>query len=147
MTKTTKIGTPVSYKNCYIVPVNDGFDVVDKTTGRWIHMASQRLAKWNATVWTRLSTDFDTSNPLSNKKLSKLEVVAVVIDKAIEGEEMKYSIGNGSVVINDPRNDYDLWVNAVAMTRLCLVLEEHANQPHLGPHPYARCACPSGPVI
>ena len=22
---------------------------------------------------------------------------------------MKYSIGNGSVVINDPRNDYDLW--------------------------------------
>ena len=81
MTKTTKIGTPVSYKNCYIVPVNDGFDVVDKTTGRWIHLASQRLAKWNATVWTRLSTDFDTSNPLSTKKMEKLEVVAVVIDK------------------------------------------------------------------
>ena len=81
MTKTTKIGTPVSYKNCYIVPVNDGFDVVDKTTGRWIHMASQRLAKWNATVWTRLTTDFDTSNPVSNKNMKKLEVVAVVIDK------------------------------------------------------------------
>ena len=79
--KTVKIGTPVSYKNCYIVPVNDGFDVVDKTTGRWIHLASQRLAKWNATVWTRLSTDFDTSNPLSTKKMEKLEVVAVVIDK------------------------------------------------------------------
>ena len=81
MTKTTKIGTPVVYKNCYIVPVNDGFDVVDKTTGRWIHLASQCLAKWNATVWTRLSTDFDTSNPLSTKKMEKLEVVAVVIDK------------------------------------------------------------------
>lgn len=81
MTKTTKIGTPVSYKNCYIVPVNDGFDVVDKTTGRWIHMPSQRLAKWNATVWTRLSVEFDTSNPLSNTKLTKLEVTAVVIDK------------------------------------------------------------------
>jgi len=81
MTKTTKIGTPVSYKNCYIVPVNDGFDVVDKTTGRWIHMASQRLAKWNATVWTRLTTDFDTSSPVSNKNMKKLEVVAVVIDK------------------------------------------------------------------
>jgi len=52
MTKTAKIGTPVVYKNCYIVPVNDGFDVVDKTTGRWIHLHSQRLAKWNATVWT-----------------------------------------------------------------------------------------------
>ena len=86
MTKTTKIGTPVSYKNCYIVPVNDGFDVVDKTTGRWIHMASQRLAKWNATVWTRLSVDFDTSNPLSNSKLTKLEVVAVVIDKQPKGK-------------------------------------------------------------
>jgi hypothetical protein len=84
MTKTTKIGTPVSYKNCYIVPVNDGFDVVDKTTGRWIHMASQRLAKWNATVWTRLSTDFDTSSPVSTKNMKKLEVVAVVIDKPLK---------------------------------------------------------------
>ena len=81
MTKTVKIGIPVSYKNCYIVPVNNGFDLIDKTTGRWIHLASQRLAKWNATVWTRLSTDFDTSNPLSTKKMEKLEVVAVVIDK------------------------------------------------------------------
>lgn len=84
MTKTTKIGTPVSYKNCYIVPVNDGFDLVDKTTGRWIHLPSQRLAKWNATVWTRLSVEFDTSNPLSTKKMEKLEVVAVVIDKPLK---------------------------------------------------------------
>ena len=84
MTKTVKIGIPVSYKNCYIVPVNNGFDLIDKTTGRWIHLASQRLAKWNATVWTRLSTDFDTSNPLSTKKMEKLEVVAVVIDKPLK---------------------------------------------------------------
>ena len=84
MSKTTKIGAPVAYKNCYIVPVNDGFDVVDKTTGRWIHMASQRLAKWNATVWTRLSTDFDTSSPVSTKNMKKLEVVAVVIDKPLK---------------------------------------------------------------
>ena len=82
--KTTKIGVPVSYRNCYIVPVNEGFDVVDKTSGRWIHIASQRLAKWNATVWSRLSTEFDSSNPLSNKKLNKLEVVAVVIDKPLK---------------------------------------------------------------
>ena len=84
MSKTAKIGAPVAYKNCYIVPVNDGFDVVDKTTGRWIHMASQRLAKWNATVWTRLSTDFDTSSPVSTKNMKKLEVVAVVIDKPLK---------------------------------------------------------------
>jgi hypothetical protein len=81
MTKTTKIGAPVSYKNCYIVPVNNGFDVVDKTSGRWIHLPSQRLAKWNATVWTRLSVEFDTSTPLRGKKLKTLEVTAVIIDK------------------------------------------------------------------
>jgi hypothetical protein len=84
MTKTTKIGAPVSYKNCYIVPVNDGFDVVDKTSGRWIHLPSQRLAKWNATVWTRLSVEFDTSTPLKGKKLKTLEVSAVVIDKPLK---------------------------------------------------------------
>lgn len=84
MTKTTKIGTPVSYRNCYIVPVNNGFDLIDKTSGRWIHVANQRLAKWNATVWTRLSFEFDTSNPLSNTKLTKLEVTAVVIDKPLK---------------------------------------------------------------
>ena len=79
--KTVKIGTPVSYRNCYIVPVNDGFDLIDKTSGRWIHIKSQRLAKWNATVWTRLSVEFDTSTPLSNNKITKLEMTAVVIDK------------------------------------------------------------------
>jgi hypothetical protein len=78
--KTTKIGVPVSYRNCFIVPVNEGFDVVDKTTGRWIHIASQRLAKWNATVWSRLSTEFDSSAPLAKKKLRKLEDTTVVID-------------------------------------------------------------------
>lgn len=81
--KSTAIGTPVSYRNCYIVPVNEGFDVVDKTSGRWIHIHSQRLAKWNATVWTRLSMEFDTSVPLSNSKITKLEDIAVVIDKPL----------------------------------------------------------------
>ena len=84
MTKTVKIGIPVSYKNCYIVPVNNGFDLIDKTTGRWIHLASQRLAKWNATVWTRLSVEFDTSNPLPTTTLTTLEVTAVVIDKPVK---------------------------------------------------------------
>ena len=87
MTKTVKIGIPVSYKNCYIVPVNNGFDLIDKPTGRWIHLASQRLAKWNATVWTRLSTEFDTSNPLPTTKLTTLEVTAVVIDKPVKEQK------------------------------------------------------------
>ncbi len=70
MTTTTtnrnaKIGVPTSYRNCIIVPVGKGFDVVDKTTGRWMHVPNQRTAKWNATVWTRLSEEFDTHTPLA----------------------------------------------------------------------------------
>jgi hypothetical protein len=79
--KTTKIGAPVSYKNCFIVPVNDGFDVVDKTSGRWMHIASQRMAKWNATVWTRLSSEFSVSPPVRKTKLTWLQTIAAVIDK------------------------------------------------------------------
>jgi hypothetical protein len=85
--KTTKIGAPVSYKNCFIVPVNEGFDVVDKVTGRWIHIASQRLAKWNATVWSRLSTEFDTSTPIPRQKQAELWLGAVSIDKQPKGKK------------------------------------------------------------
>ena len=63
MTTTNKIGVPTGYKGCIIVPVGGGFDVVDRASGRWMHVPSQRVAKWNATVWTRLSTEFDTSMP------------------------------------------------------------------------------------
>lgn len=62
--KPTVIGVPTGYKGCIIVPVNDGFDVVDRVTGKWMHVPSQRVAKWNATVWTRLSGEFDAHEPL-----------------------------------------------------------------------------------
>ena len=58
MTTTNKIGVPTGYKGCIIVPVGGGFDVVDRTSGRWMHVPSQRVAKWNATVWTRLRDEF-----------------------------------------------------------------------------------------
>jgi hypothetical protein len=77
--KPIKIGCPVTYKDCFILPVNDGFDVVDKRTGKWVHFSSQRLAKWNATVWTRLSKEFDDSKSLSNKKMTYLQAMAVAI--------------------------------------------------------------------
>jgi hypothetical protein len=32
--KTVTIGVPTGYKGCIIVPVNDGFDVVDRASGR-----------------------------------------------------------------------------------------------------------------
>jgi hypothetical protein len=80
MTPTTtnrnaKIGVPTSYKGCIIVPVNAGFDVVDIASGRWMHVPNQRVAKWNATVWTRLRDEFGDSEPLA--KLPKVEMAIV----------------------------------------------------------------------
>jgi hypothetical protein len=63
--KQVNIGVPTGYKGCIIVPVNDGFDVVDRASGRWMHVANQRTAKWNATVWTRLRDEFGESEPLT----------------------------------------------------------------------------------
>ena len=59
--KLPKIGVPVAYKGCWIVPVGNGFDCVDRATGRWIHLPDSRRAKWNATVWTRLRDEFGGS--------------------------------------------------------------------------------------
>jgi hypothetical protein len=73
--RNAKIGLPCSYRNCIIVPVNDGFDVVDKTTGRWMHVANQRTAKWNATVWTRLSDEFSTHEPLQTLPQAMMAIV------------------------------------------------------------------------
>ena len=73
--RNAKIGVPTSYRNCIIVPVNDGFDVVDKTTGRWMHVPNQRTAKWNATVWTRLSEEFDTHEPLQTLPHAMMAIV------------------------------------------------------------------------
>jgi hypothetical protein len=73
--RNAKIGLPCSYRNCIIVPVNDGFDVVDKTTGRWMHVANQRTAKWNATVWTRLSDEFSTHEPLAQLPHALMAIV------------------------------------------------------------------------
>jgi hypothetical protein len=63
--KQVNIGAPTGYKGCIIVPVGDGFDVVDRASGRWMHVPNQRTAKWNATVWTRLRDEFGESEPLT----------------------------------------------------------------------------------
>jgi hypothetical protein len=57
-----KVGIPVAYKNCYIVRVGDGYDCVDRATGKWIHLPDSRRAKWNASVWSRLSDEFSNSS-------------------------------------------------------------------------------------
>jgi hypothetical protein len=55
------ITKPTAYRACILVPKGGGFDVIDTRTGHWIHVPSQRLAKWNATVYTRLSDEFNAS--------------------------------------------------------------------------------------
>ena len=57
-----KVGIPVAYKSCYIVRVGDGYDCVDRATGKWIHLPDSRRAKWNASVWSRLSDEFSNSS-------------------------------------------------------------------------------------
>jgi hypothetical protein len=74
--KQVNIGVPTGYKGCIIVPVNDGFDVVDRASGRWMHVPNQRTAKWNATVWTRLRDEFETHEPLTMLPTVVAEVVA-----------------------------------------------------------------------
>jgi hypothetical protein len=72
--RNAPIGVPTSYRGCIIVPVGDGFDVVDKATGRWMHVANQRTAKWNATVWTRLRDEFETRTPLATLPTVQAEI-------------------------------------------------------------------------
>lgn len=73
--KQVNIGVPTGYKGCIIVPVNDGFDVVDRASGRWMHVPNQRTAKWNATVWTRLRDEFEVHEPLTMLPTVVAEVV------------------------------------------------------------------------
>jgi len=67
-----KVGVPVPYKGCYIVRVGDGYDCVDRATGKWIHLPDSRRAKWNASVWSRLSDNFSSS---SVKKFSAEQIL------------------------------------------------------------------------
>jgi hypothetical protein len=73
--KSVNIGVPTGYKGCIIVPVGDGFDVVDRASGRWMHVPNQRTAKWNATVWTRLRDEFGAHEPLVVLPTAVAEVV------------------------------------------------------------------------
>jgi hypothetical protein len=73
--RNAKIGLPCSYRNCIIVPVGTGFDVVDKVSGRWMHVPNQRTAKWNATVWSRLSEEFDSREPLAKVPQALMAIV------------------------------------------------------------------------
>lgn len=46
-----------AYKNTLLVPRTNGVDVIDSKSGRWFAAKSMRAAKWNASVWTRLTNE------------------------------------------------------------------------------------------
>lgn len=46
-----------AYKNTLLVPRTNGVDVIDSKSGRWFTTKSMRAAKWNASVWARLSSE------------------------------------------------------------------------------------------
>lgn len=81
--KAVNIGVPTGYKGCIIVPVGSGFDVVDRASGRWMHVPNQRTAKWNATVWTRLRDEFGAREPLT---VLPPVVAEVVTRKVVEAK-------------------------------------------------------------
>lgn len=62
------MGEVTTYKGCFIMPIEInhvvGFDVVDRRTGKWAHYPSRRLARWTASVWTRLNTEFTAYKPI-----------------------------------------------------------------------------------
>jgi hypothetical protein len=41
----------------------DGADLIDPRNGHWQNFPTIRAAKWNATVWSRLSVGFGTEFP------------------------------------------------------------------------------------
>lgn len=67
-----KMGPVSVYKGCFIMPVNDRFAVIDRLTGLWTEYDNQRAARWNATVWTRLTGEFNDSLPLTPTKIDQL---------------------------------------------------------------------------
>ena len=48
----------IEYKGAYIVSSEEGVDVVDMETGKWKAARTVQSAKWNLSVWRRLSKEF-----------------------------------------------------------------------------------------
>lgn len=51
------------YKDAYLVDWGNNVDVVDKATGKWSTHSSTHAAKWNLSVWRRLSNTFSANEP------------------------------------------------------------------------------------
>ena len=66
MTTKTKITQPTKYRDFVLVPKANGIDFIDPTTGRWMHFASQRYAKWSATFMSNITSRMNANAPMRN---------------------------------------------------------------------------------
>ena len=58
-----KITHPTQYKACVIAPVGKkGFDVFE-SSGRWFNVPTQKQAKWWASIYSRLESEFNARVP------------------------------------------------------------------------------------
>lgn len=77
MTSTTKPAAPkapriIKHSGMVVVTRPDGTaDLINPGTGRWQPMASERAAKWSATVYTRLSAGFDMAHDHENEAFNQ----------------------------------------------------------------------------
>ena len=55
--------TVSEYKDAYLVDWGKTVDVVDKQSGKWSTHSSTHAAKWNLSVWRRLSNTFTADQP------------------------------------------------------------------------------------
>lgn len=77
----TKLGPVSLWAGCFVLPVNDGFDIVDRKSGRWAHFKNRRSARWSASVWTRLDSEFSASKPLGPRKMNEMDKEAQISAK------------------------------------------------------------------
>lgn len=54
------------YKGAYLVVHSTGVDIIDPETNSWKVSKSMRAAKWNLSVWRRLTREFRISKKLNS---------------------------------------------------------------------------------
>lgn len=66
----------LTYKDCYLLISNRGVDLVDKDTGKFTCFQTLRVAKWHATIWTRLKKEFAASNVIQISLIAATQATA-----------------------------------------------------------------------
>lgn len=80
MATKDKMGPVSTWAGCFVLPINNGFDIVDRKTGRWAHMKNRRSARWWASVWTRIDSEFAASKPIGPRKMNQFAKEAEIKD-------------------------------------------------------------------